>query len=65
MATKARLEANKKYNAENYDEIKLRVHKGQKELIQAHAEQRGESLNGFVLRAIKLAMSLDQEEAEA
>ena len=65
MATKARLEANKKYNAENYDEIKLRVHKGQKELIQAHAEQRGESLNGFVLRAIKLAMELDQEEAEA
>ena len=65
MATKARLEANKKYNAENYDEIKLRVHKGQKELIQAHAEQRGESLNGFVLRAIKLAMALDQEEAEA
>ena len=65
MATKARLEANKKYNAEKYDEIKLRVHKGQKELIQAHAEQRGESLNGFVLRAIKLAMELDQEEAEA
>ena len=64
MATKARLEANKKYNAENYDEIKLRVHKGQKELIQAHAEQRGESLNGFVTRAIKQAMEQDQTELQ-
>ena len=63
MATKARLEANKKYNAENYEEIKLRVRKGQKELIQTHAEQRGESLNGFVTRAIRQAMERDQEDS--
>ena len=29
-----------RYNAKAYDEIKIRVPKGQKDLIQAHAEGR-------------------------
>ena len=36
----------------NYDELKVRVQKGQKEVIKAHADRRGESLNGFIKRAI-------------
>lgn len=62
MATQARLQANKKYNAENYDEIKLRVRKGLKEQLQSHAEQRGESLNGFILRAITQALAQDEQD---
>ena len=41
-----------RYNAKAYDEMKVRVVKGNKELIQAHAEAQGESLNAFISRAI-------------
>ena len=52
MATKAHLEGNKRYLANKVDEIKIRVPKGKKEIIRAHAEARGESVNGFINRAI-------------
>ncbi len=45
-----------KYNAANYDRIELRVDKGQKELIKAHAEARGESVNAFINRVIADAL---------
>lgn len=45
-----------KYNAANYDRIELRVDKGRKDIIKAHAENRGESVNGFINRAIEEAM---------
>lgn len=51
--TEARRKANEKYNAKAYDEIKVRVSKGRKAELQAHADQRGESLNGFIGRAIE------------
>ena len=44
---------------ENYDEIKVRVEKGQKDIIKAHAEARGESVNGFIGRAIDETMERD------
>ncbi len=49
-----------KWNAKTYDEIKVRVSKGQKEAIQAHAEAKGESLNGFINRAIGETMDRDK-----
>lgn len=52
MAGKASTRAKNKYNAENYERISLVVPKGKKEQIKAHAESQGESLNGFVNRAI-------------
>ena len=48
-----------RYNAKAYDEIKIRVPKGQKDLIQAHAEAQGESTNGFINRAITNQMERD------
>ena len=48
-----------RYNAKTYDEIKIRVPKGQKDLIQAHAEAQGESTNGFINRAISETMERD------
>lgn len=45
-----------KYTKAHYDEIKVRVEKGQKEIIQAHAESNGESTNAFINRAIKEAI---------
>lgn len=51
-----------KYNAANYDRIELRVDKGRKDIIKAHAEGRGESVNGFINRAIEEAMERDGEK---
>ena len=42
--------------AANYDRINLTVPKGRKEEIQAFAAQTGESVNGFINRAIGEAM---------
>lgn len=58
-ASKAQQRAVSKYMKENYDEIKVRMEKGQKDTIKAHAETRGESVNGFVNRAIAETMERD------
>ena len=50
--SKARIKANNRYNEKAYDRINIAVPKGCKDLIKAHAESKGESINGFVNRAI-------------
>lgn len=45
-------EASAKYNAKAYEEIKLRVKKGQKEQIANYAESKGMSLNGYINKLI-------------
>lgn len=60
-ASKAQQKAVAKYMANNYDEIKVRVSKGRKEEIKAHAESKGESLNGFVNRAISQTIESDKQ----
>lgn len=59
----ARIKANNKYNAKAYDRINIAVPKGQKEVIKAHAEKRGETINGFVKRAINETMARDAATA--
>lgn len=51
-----------KWNTENYDRVNLTMPKGQKDIIKAHAEQQGESLNGFINRAITETMQKDKEQ---
>ena len=51
-----------KYNAANYDSLRIVVPKGQKEKIKAHAEKRGESINGFVGRAINETLQRDEKD---
>ena len=63
MATKAHLEGNKRY-LEKLEEIKVRVPKGEKAAIQAHAAAAGESLNGFVTTAIGERIARIGEERE-
>lgn len=58
-ASKAQQKAVNKYMATNYDRINLTVPKGQKEAIKAHAEAHGESVNGFIGRAIAETMERD------
>ncbi len=60
--SKARIEANNRYNAKAYDRINIAVPKGQKDIIKAHAESKGESVNSFVNRAIDETMQRDTTE---
>ncbi|MDR3804190.1 MAG: Arc family DNA-binding protein [Dysosmobacter sp.] len=45
--------------AEKLDRINLTVPKGKKDTIKAHAEAQGESVNGFINRAIDETMERD------
>lgn len=57
------LEYAKKYLGK-LEEIKLRVPKGEKDKIKEYAETKGESMNGFIIRAISEAMQRDNEGRE-
>ena len=48
-----------KYNAANYDRVELRLDKGRKGVVKAHADTQGESLNAFINRAITETMERD------
>ena len=56
----AQLKANRKYLKEKLDHISFRVPKGQREIIQAHAERMGESMNAFIARAVEQTMLEDK-----
>lgn len=58
--SKAQQKAVAKYMKNNYDELKIRTEKGQKEIIKTHAETLGESMNQFVIRAINETMERDK-----
>ena len=53
------------FRSKAYDRINLTVPKGQKDHIQAHAEARSESVNGFIGRAISETMERDSSGAAA
>ena len=53
-----------KYNAANYDSLRIVVPKGSKEIIREHAKIRGESINGFVTRAINETIENDVKESK-
>ena len=58
----ARITANNKYNDKAYDRINIAIPKGEKDKIKAHAESVGESVNGFVKRAINETMERDKSQ---
>lgn len=57
--TEARKRANEKYLRESVEDVRIRVPKGQKAIIKAHADSQGESMNQFVIRAINETMERD------
>ncbi|MEI3523219.1 MAG: Arc family DNA-binding protein [Anaerotignum sp.] len=58
--SEARKRANDKYLKEKVEEFKVRVPKGKKDEIKAHAEAQGESTNAFINRAIDETMERDK-----
>ena len=47
------------WQKENVDRVNLTMPKGKKDTIKAHAEAQGESVNGFINRAIEETMQRD------
>ena len=56
MGGKNSYESIKRYEDKAYDKVLVRMPKGRKEEIQTFAAQTGESVNGFINRAIGEAM---------
>lgn len=57
--SEARKRANTKYEAKAYDKTLIRLYAGELDTIRDHAQQRGESLNGFICRAIREQIQRD------
>ena len=60
-ASKAHQKASNKWIAKAYDRVNLTLPKGQKDVVQSHASARGESVNGFIGRAINEVMERDSK----
>lgn len=50
----------RKYEAKTYEHLGIRVHKGQRDKIKDYAASRGESLAGFMMRAVQETMERDK-----
>lgn len=53
---KASTATKNKWNAQNYDQLRINVKKGQRDVIRKHAESRGMSLNGYINALIEADM---------
>ena len=58
-ASKAQQKAAAQYMKNNNDEMKIRVSKGTKSLIETAAKANNESINGYVKRAVKAQYEAD------
>lgn len=62
--SKAQQKAVTKYVKSKYDRFGLTMPKGNLDAIKAHAEAHGESVNGFINRAISETMERDSGPSE-
>lgn len=60
--SEARKRATAKYNKKTYDRIEMKVPKGEKDIIQAHAEKFDGSLNKFLNRAVSTTIQSDNKQ---
>ena len=59
---KASTKAKNKYNAANYDSLRIVVPKGRKADVEAYAKACGESVNGLVNNFLRQAIGLTEDE---
>ena len=60
--SKAQQKAVNGYIARNYDRINVTIPKGQKQAVEAHAQGKGQSVNGYVNGLIRADMGLTEDE---
>ena len=58
--TPARAKSQKKYLTKNFDDIKIRVPKGKRDYYKQAAENAGESLNSFAIRAMEYLIEFEK-----
>lgn len=51
-----------RWNKKAYDQLGIRVPKGMKEQIEAHAQEQGMSLNGYVNALIRRDMGVPEDQ---
>lgn len=61
--TKAQQKAVAKYESKVYDKTLIRMPKGYLPTVKEHAAQQGETLNGFINRAINETIDRDVKES--
>lgn len=65
-ASKAQIKAVAKYSKKNYEQIKFTVRRDAEidgDYIRAHAAEQGESLNGFLKRAVAETIERDKQKS--
>ena len=65
MMSEAKKKANRKYNEKAYDQLKIVVKKGERDIIKAYAESIGKSLNGYINELIISDMERNGVELRA
>ena len=60
--SKAQQKAVNGYIARNYDRINVTIPKGQKQAVEAHASDKGQSVNGLVNALLRADMGLTEDE---
>lgn len=63
-SSQARIDANARYDKKAYDHVLFRVRKEADmnlDIIRTHAEAQGESINGFLIRAVTETIQRDNE----
>lgn len=64
-STQAHIDANARYDKKAYSRVLLRVRNDSElnlDAIRAHIAERGESLNGFIMRAIAETIDRDKQQ---
>lgn len=61
-ASKAQIKATNKYNAANYDSLRIVIPKGRKQAVEAHASDKGQSVNRLVNALLRADMGLTEDE---
>lgn len=65
VASEAQIRANAKYNKKTYEQIKFTVRRDADingDYIRAHAAEQGESMNGFLKRAVAETIERDRQK---
>lgn len=64
-STQAHIDANARYDKKAYARVLVRIRNDSElnlDAIRAHVAERGESLNGFIMRAIAEAIDHDKQQ---
>ena len=63
-SSQAKIEANARYDKKTYDNVLVKFRKDAEltlAMVKAHAASHGESVNGFIVRAVTEAMERDKQ----